>query len=98
MAVRAPNLAFRPGDSDKALAPWLCRKTILTKMESSETNYLLGEKKRVQQVWTDTKAESRGRNPESRPGGSLNYFYGPFLLGFLWPTIFICLVKSLNLV
>ena len=96
--MRAPNLAFRPGGSDKALAPWLCRKTILTKMESSETSKLFirrKKKKKVQQVWIDTRAESRGRNPESRPGGSLNYFYGPFLLGFLWPTIFICLVKSL---
>ena len=28
------------------------------------------------------------------PRGSLNYLYGVFLLGFLWPVILICLVHS----
>lgn len=62
MAVRAPNLAFRPGDSDKTLAPWLCRKRILMKMESSETSklFIRRKRKRVQQVWIDTWAESEG--------------------------------------
>ena len=52
-----------PVDSDKALAPWLCRKRILTKMESSETSKLFirrKKKQRVQQVWIDTWAESEG--------------------------------------
>ena len=33
-----------------------------------------------------------------RQNGSLNYFYGAFLLGFLWSIIFICLVQSPYLV
>ena len=32
------------------------------------------------------------------PRGSLNYLYGVFLLGFLWPIILICLVHSPYLV
>ena len=36
----------------------------------------------------------RGRVPELRPQGSLNYFYGIFLLDFLWPIIMNCLVHS----
>ena len=34
----------------------------------------------------------RGRVPELYPRGSLNYFYGVYLLVFLWPIILICLV------
>ena len=30
--------------------------------------------------------------------GSLNYLYGAFLLGFLWPVILLCLLLSLYLV
>ena len=33
-----------------------------------------------------------------RQNGSLNYFYGAFLLGFLWPVILLCLVLSLYMV
>ena len=36
----------------------------------------------------------RGRVPESHPCGSLNYFYGIFLLDFRWPIILICLVYN----
>ena len=38
---------------------------------------------------TDTQVGS------GRQNGSLNYFYGAFLLGFLWPVILLCLVLSL---
>ena len=40
----------------------------------------------------------RGRVSESHLCGSLNYFYGAFLPGFLWPIILICLVHSPYLV
>ena len=48
--------------SDKALALWLCKKRIPTKMESSQTKYLL-RGKRVQYMWvfigrTDGAAEA----------------------------------------
>lgn len=33
-------------------------------------------------------ADSEG-TPESKPHGGLNYFYGVFPLGFLWPIIVI---------
>ena len=36
----------------------------------------------------------RNRVAESHPRANLNYFYGTFLLGFLWPIIMICLVHS----
>ena len=35
-----------------------------------------------------------GRLRRRVPHGSLNYLYGAFLLGFLWPIILICLVHS----
>ena len=38
------------------------------------------------------------RITELQSRGSLNYFYGAFLPGFLWPIILICLVLSLYLV
>ena len=64
-----------------------------------QVKYLSGGK-RVQNVWTDTQAGS-GKSPgvaESRPHGSLNYFDGAFLPGFLWPIIMIRLVHSPYLV
>ena len=42
--------------------------------------------------------ERRGRVPVLGPCGSLNYFCGLFLPGFLWPIILICLVHSSYLV
>ena len=38
--------------------------------------------------------ETLGRK-ELRSHGSLNYFLGAFLPGFIWPVILICLVLSL---
>ena len=35
------------------------------------------------------------REEQSRPNGSLNYIYGAFLLGFLWPIILTFLIHSL---
>ena len=59
-----------------------------------QVKYVFGGK-RVQYLWRDTQADS-GKVPEllsHGPSGSLNYFYGVFLLGFLWPIILICLVQ-----
>ena len=59
-----------------------------TKMESSKASKVLkGEK--VQYLLTDSWADS-GRERESLSlhlCGNLNYFYGAFLPGFLWPII-----------
>ena len=44
-------------------------------------------------MWIETRAKS-GRVTEAQPRGSLNYFYGPFLLDFLWPIMLVCLVPS----
>ena len=40
----------------------------------------------------------REREAEPGPHRDLNYFYGTFLPGFLWPVISICLVLSPYLV
>lgn len=78
--VRALNPShYRLMVSDKVLALELCRKRILTMMESSVTKYLLGEKK-VQYIWIDPWVNSVA---ESHLRGSLNYLYGAFLLVFL---------------
>ena len=42
-------------------------------------------------VWIDSHGRAQR---ESRLHGSLNHFYGAFLLGFLWSIILLCLVLS----
>ena len=62
--------------------PLALQKRIPTKMESSETSKALikGEKCTV---YVDRHmGRLRERVPESHPCGSLNYFFGTFLLGF----------------
>ena len=55
----------------------------------TDTNYQLNN---INNAWKD-KGQTQGeRGAESQPNGSLNYFYGTFLPGFLWPVILICLV------
>ena len=50
-------------------------------------------------VWIDTQADPGGETvAESRPCGSLDYFSGTFLPGFLWPIMLICLLHSPYLV
>ena len=39
-------------------------------------------------------ASLRGRAAEAHPHGSLNHFYGAFLLDFLWPITLFCLMQS----
>ena len=65
----------------------------------SEASYVFIRRKRVQYLWIDTWVDS-GRVAEWHPHGSLNYFYGAFLLtnpcgilvqwiAFIFPEIFI---------
>ena len=56
-------------------------------------------------MWTDTQADSererereRERFAESHSLGSVNYFYGAYLVGFLWPVTLTCMVHSSYLV
>ena len=81
---------------DKGPGPSTLQKRISTKMESSEgSEEFIRGRKSTEYMWVDTWADSeRERVPESHPGGSLNYFYGAFLLGVLWPIILVCLVHS----
>ena len=72
-------LATRPVVSDKALALWLCRERIPTKMESSETTKVL-IKRRKEYVWINAR---EGSETDPRPHGSFNHFYGAFIPGFL---------------
>ena len=44
------------------------------------------------------RERERERVAESHSLGSVNYFYGAFLAGFLWPVTSICLVHSSYLV
>ena len=57
-------------------------------MESSETSkvFVKRGKKRIQYVWIDTWVDSRVA--ESRPHGSLNYFYGVVSSRFLLASHF----------
>ena len=55
----------------------------------------IGRKKSIARV---DRHMGRLRVSESNPHGKLNYFYGSFLLIFLWSVILICLVQSPYLV
>ena len=76
--------------SDKGPGFQLCRKEFpqrqnvvkQVKYLCSEASYVFIRRKRVQYLWIDTWVDS-GRVAEWHPHGSLNYFYGAFLLGFL---------------
>ena len=72
-----------------ACSPWGCKELNMTQ----QLNGTEWRGKRVQYVYIDIRANS-GRVTESRPHSGLNYFYGAFLLGFIWPIILICLVHS----
>lgn len=75
-------LTTRPVVSDKALDLRLCRKEIIpTKMESGETNKVLIRRKKVQDVWIDTGADSDSLS--CTLPGSLTDFSGAFLPVFL---------------
>ena len=81
--------------SGKGLGPSALQKRIFMKMESSEASIYWEEKKYSAHRHMGVL---RDKVTESHPRGNLNSFYGTFLLGFLWPIILICLVRSSYLV
>ena len=83
-------LDTRPMVSIRVLALWLCRKEFPRRGKVvKQVKYLLGGKQS-----TAHTGGLRERVAELCPCGSLNYFYGAFLPGFLWPIILICLGHS----
>ena len=82
--------------SDKSPEPLTLQKSIFTNMENSEDVFTRREEDTVH-VDRYT-GRLRTRVPKSHLCGSLNYLYGAFLSGFLWPIILICLVHSPYLV
>ena len=97
MGVKVQDLSPRPVVSDKGLGPSALQKRIFTKMESSEASIYWEGKKCSTRGQTHRRTQ-RQRVTESHPCGNLNSFYGTFLLGFLWPSVLICLVHSSYLV
>ena len=79
----------RPVVSDRASGPQLCGKGSPRR------------RKAVKQVKSTVHVDRRRGGLRERlslrPRGSLNYFYGACLLGFLWPIILISLVSSPHL-
>ena len=89
-------LATRPVDSDQGPGPSPLQKRIPTKVESSETSKVF-IKRKTSTVRVDRHL-GRLRVPELHPRGSLNYFYGVFLMGFPLTNHLICLVHSPHLI
>ena len=87
-------MATRPLSVTRALSLRFCRKGFPQRWKVvKQVKYLLGGKNSTVHV-DRHKGRLREGVPESCPHGSFNYFYGAFLLGFLWPIILICLVHS----
>ena len=99
-AVRAPNPSHQTTrDQWPVTRPWplSCVEINFHKeTESSEASKVFIRRKKST-VHVDGHT-GRLRERESRPRGSLNHFYGPFLPGFLWPIALFCLVLSPELV
>ena len=74
---------------DRALLTF--QKRIPTKTESNETSIEFTKRKKSTINVDRHTGRLKGRVPELCPHGNLNYFYGVFLPGFLWPVIIICL-------
>ena len=51
-------LATRPVDSDEGPGPSVWQNRVPTKVESTETSKVFIKRKKVQYVWTDTRADS----------------------------------------
>ena len=84
--------------SDKVPGPLVLQQRISTKTESSEASKVFIKREKMS-VCIDSRSDSRReRITEWCPCGSLNYFYGAFLLSFLWPIILICLIRGPYLV
>ena len=91
-------LAARPEVSDKGPGPSTMQKRIPTKMESSEASEVFIKRKNNTVPMDRHMGRIRGIVPELPPHGTLNHWYGPCLLDFLWPIILICLIPSPHLV
>ena len=82
--------------TDKGLQ--LCKKEFPQRWKVVKQVRCLLRGKRIQCMWIDPLADlGREWVTESHPCDGLNFFYGVFLMGFLW-TILICLVHSPYLV
>ena len=91
-------LASRPVVSDKGSGPLALQKRILRKTKSSETCEVFIRRKKSTVCVDRHTGRFKQTVSESHPCSSLNYFYGIFLPGFVWPGILICLVHSPHLV
>ena len=85
--------------SDKRPGLRLCRKEFPQRQRVvKQLNYLRGKKNSVCVDRHTGRPRGRHRVAESCLCGSLDYFYGTFLPGFLWPIMLICLLHSPYLV
>ena len=84
--------------SDKALALWLCREKIPAMIVSNKTSKIFIRRGNKKSTVCVDRYIGRFSVAELLPFGSLKYFYGAFLPGFLWPTILIYLVQNPYLV
>jgi len=83
-------------DSDQGPGPSPLQKRIPTKVESSETSKVFIKRKKSTECVD--RHPGRLRVPELHPHGSLNYFYGLFLMDFPLANHLICLVHSPHLI
>ena len=91
-------LVTRPVFSDKGPGPLALQKRIPQRWKVVKQMRYLLRGKRIQCMWIETLADlGKEWVTESHPFDGLNFFYGVFLLGFLWP-ILICLAHSPYLV
>ena len=93
--VKTPDPSHQTSGQWQDPWPFSFAEKNLTKRESNETSRVFIKRENVQYMWMDTQADSgRERVAKSHPHGSLNCCYWVFLLGFLRPTILICVVHS----
>ena len=78
--------------SDKGPRLPLCRKEFLQRQKAVKQS-IIKRKRRVQDVWTDTRADSGGE-ALSRTLVAVGATFMGYLFGFLWPIILIYLVQS----
>ena len=90
-------LALDQWSATRALALQLCRKEFSQRWKVVKQVFIGRGKKYSTRGQTHWRTQ-RQRVTESHPCGNLNSFYGTFLLGFLWPSVLICLVHSSCLV
>ena len=94
--VKASDPTLDQWSVTRALALQLCRKELPQWRKVVKQVF---SKRRKSTVYVERhRGRLRGRVPESHICGSLSYFYGVFLLGFLWPIILIFLDHSPYLV